>query len=156
MLTVKSFIQFPVPGLGEKYWSLSGFPSHAFQSGGGAFLTVIFGQIFAYSAFNDSHFSSPGSVSALIASTGQLVRVDDEHVLALVETIHWAHLDAVHCFATNAVIVDDVGHLSLVPADRRDELIHGVRHHGTRSMAENEHSEDPRLLTGSEHQAVGI
>src|SRR6516164_5092536 len=70
ILTVLSFIQFPVPGLGEKYWSLSGFPSHAFQSGGGAFLTVIFGQIFAYSAFNDSHFSSPGSVSALIASTG--------------------------------------------------------------------------------------
>src|SRR6516225_9152408 len=70
MLTVQSFIQFPVPGLGEKYWSLSGFPSHAFQSSGGAFLTVIFGQIFAYSAFNDSHFSRPGSVSALIASTG--------------------------------------------------------------------------------------
>src|SRR6516164_942267 len=140
MLTVQSFIQFPVPGLGEKYWSLSGFPSHVFQSGGGAFLTVIFGQIFAYCAFNDSHFSSPGSVSALIASTGfrlantaidALLRVDDEHVLALVETIHWAHLDAVHCFATNAVIVDDVGHLSLAPADRRDELIHGVRHHGT-------------------------
>src|SRR5215472_8238914 len=141
MLTVQSFIQFPVPGLGEKYWSLSGFPSHAFQSGGGAFLTVIFGQIFAYSAFNDSHFSSSGSVSALIASTGhsgsQTLQSmhssgwDDEHVLALVETIHWAHLDAVHCFATNAVVVDDVGHLSLVPADRRDELIHGVRHHGT-------------------------
>src|SRR6266446_9559860 len=37
---------------------------------GGAFLTVIFGQIFAYSAFSDSHFSSPGSVSALMASTG--------------------------------------------------------------------------------------
>jgi hypothetical protein len=33
-------------------------------------LTVIFGQIFAYSAFSDSHFSSPGSVSGLIASTG--------------------------------------------------------------------------------------
>ena len=82
--------------------------------------------------------------------------MDDEYVLALVETIHWAHLDAVHCFATNAVIVDDVGHLNLVPADRRDELINGVRHHGTRSMAENEHREDPRLLTGSEHQAVGI
>ena len=50
--------------------SLSGFPSHSLESGGGAFLTVIFGQIFAYSAFSDSHFSSPGSVSGLIASTG--------------------------------------------------------------------------------------
>src|SRR5439155_11998889 len=61
--------QSPEPGFGEKYWSLSAFPSHSFQSGGGVFLTVIFGQIFAYSAFSDSHFSSPGSVSGLMAST---------------------------------------------------------------------------------------
>jgi hypothetical protein len=32
-------------------------------------LIVIFGQIFAYSAFSDSHFPSPGAVSGLIAST---------------------------------------------------------------------------------------
>src|SRR5215510_7085937 len=62
--------QSPEPGFGEKYWSLSAFPSHSFQSGGGAFLTVIFGQIFAYAAFSNSHFSSPGSVSAWMASTG--------------------------------------------------------------------------------------
>src|SRR5258707_11233932 len=54
--------QSPAPGFGEKYWSLPGFPSHSLESGGGAFLTVIFGQIFAYSAFSDSHFSSPGSL----------------------------------------------------------------------------------------------
>src|SRR5436305_10727588 len=65
-----SRFQSPKPGFGEKYWNLSAFPSHSFQSGGGAFLTLIFGQIFAYSAFNDSHFSSPGSISALMASTG--------------------------------------------------------------------------------------
>src|SRR3981081_4370181 len=46
------------------------FPPPPLESGGGAFLTIIFGQIFAYSAFSDSHFSSPGSVSGLIASTG--------------------------------------------------------------------------------------
>src|SRR5271167_4890177 len=62
--------QSPAPGFGEKYWSLSGFPSHSLESGGGAFLTVIIGQIFAYSAFSDSHFSSPGSVSGFMASTG--------------------------------------------------------------------------------------
>src|SRR5229473_8316910 len=62
--------QSPEPGFGEKYWNLSAFPSHSFQSGGGTFLTAIFGQIFAYSAFSDSHFSSPGSISALMASTG--------------------------------------------------------------------------------------
>ena len=83
MLTAQSFIQFPVPGLGEKYWSLSGFPSHAFQSNGGAFLTVIFGQIFAYSAFNDSHFSSPGSVSAL---TSRLRILESKELLERVTT----------------------------------------------------------------------
>src|SRR3982074_3967787 len=62
--------QSPAPGFGEKYWSLSGFPSHSLESGGGVFLTVIFGQIFAYSAFSGSHFSSPGSVAGLIASPG--------------------------------------------------------------------------------------
>src|SRR3954454_24992795 len=66
--------QSPAPGFGEKYWSLSGSPSHSLESGGGAFLTVIFGQTFAYSAFSDSHFSSPGSVSGLIASTGHSAR----------------------------------------------------------------------------------
>src|SRR5262245_43554183 len=62
--------QSPEPGFGEKYWSLSALPSHSFQSGGGAFLTLIFGQIFAYSALGGSHFSSPASLSALMASTG--------------------------------------------------------------------------------------
>jgi hypothetical protein len=38
-----------------------------------------------------------------------LVRVDDEHVLALVEAVHGAHFDAVHGFAANTTLVDDVG-----------------------------------------------
>ena len=38
------------------------------------------------------------------------VRMDHEHVLALVETIHGAHLDAIHVFAPNTVFCDDVGH----------------------------------------------
>jgi hypothetical protein len=62
--------QSPTPGFGEKCWNLSAFPSHSLESGGGDFLIVMFGQIFAYSAFSDSHFSSPGSSSDLIASTG--------------------------------------------------------------------------------------
>ena len=62
--------QSPTPGFGEKYWNLSGFPSHSLKSGGGAFLTVICGQIFAYFAFSDNHSSSPGSVSGFMASTG--------------------------------------------------------------------------------------
>src|SRR5262245_27378335 len=62
--------QSPVPGLGEKYFSLPGTPSQDLESAGGVFLVVILGQSSAYSALRDSHFSSPGSVSGLIASTG--------------------------------------------------------------------------------------
>ena len=91
-------------------------------------MTVIFGQTFAYSAFSDNHFSSPGSVSGLIASTGhsgsqtpQSMHSSGyhEHVLALVEAIHGARLDAVHGFAANAALVDDIGQLSILSAERR-------------------------------------
>ena len=46
------------------------------------------------------------------------VRMDHEHVLALVEAIHGAHVHAVHGFAANAALIDDVGQLSVLPADR--------------------------------------
>ena len=51
------------------------------------------------------------------------VRVDDEHVLALVEAVHGAHVDAVHGFAANAAIVDDVGQLGVLLADCRGQLM---------------------------------
>ena len=56
------------------------------------------------------------------ATVDAFVRVDDEHVLALVEAVHGAHLDAVHGFAANAAIVDDVGQLDVLPADCRGRL----------------------------------
>ena len=40
------------------------------------------------------------------------VRVDHEHVLALIKAIHGAHLDAVHRFTANAALIDDVGQFS--------------------------------------------
>ena len=46
-LSSKKTVQSPAPGFGEKYWSLSGLPSHSLESAGGARLTVIFGQVFA-------------------------------------------------------------------------------------------------------------
>jgi hypothetical protein len=49
--------------------------------------------------------------------------MDDEHVLALVEAVHGAHLDAVHGFAANAAIVDDVGQLGVLPADGADSCV---------------------------------
>src|SRR5262249_36810399 len=57
------------------------------------------------------------------ATVDAFVRMDDEHVLALVEAVHGAHLDAVHGFAANAAIVDDVGQLGVLPADCRGQLI---------------------------------
>ena len=61
------------------------------------------------------------------ATVDAFVRMDDEHILALVEAVHGAHSDAVHGFAANAALVDDVGQLSFLPPNRRGELIHGVR-----------------------------
>ena len=39
-----------------------------------------------------------------------LIRMDDEHILALIEAIDRADLDAVHIFALDAVFDDDIGH----------------------------------------------
>ena len=46
------------------------------------------------------------------ATVDAFVGMDDEHVLALVEAVHGTHGDAVHGFAANAAIVDDVSQLS--------------------------------------------
>src|ERR1700756_128606 len=63
--------QSPSPALGEKYFSnLPSTPSNSLASAGDSFFWVIFGQDLAYSLFTSSHFSSPGSVSGLIASAG--------------------------------------------------------------------------------------
>src|SRR6195952_5410853 len=63
--------QSPLPGAGEKYFSnLPSMPSKSLASAGDSFFWVIFGQLLAYSVFTSSHFSSPGSVSGLIASAG--------------------------------------------------------------------------------------
>src|SRR3954466_2608939 len=62
--------QSPSPGFGEKYFNLSGLPSHSLWSAGGSRLIVMFGQTLEYSALSLRNSSSPGSVSGLIASTG--------------------------------------------------------------------------------------
>src|SRR5262249_52467475 len=59
------------------------------------------------------------------ATIDAFVGVDDEHVLALVETVHAEHLDAIHVFALNAFFVDDVGHSTLSPSGRL--VAHGLR-----------------------------
>src|SRR3546814_9830387 len=51
-----------------------------------------------------------GAVGFANAGVDALVRIDDEHILALIETVDGAHLDAVHIFAPDAGIGDDIGH----------------------------------------------
>ena len=44
------------------------------------------------------------------AAINAFVRVDDEHVLALVEAVDRAHLDTIGVLALDALVVDDVSH----------------------------------------------
>ena len=48
------------------------------------------------------------------ATIDAFIGVNDQHVFALVEAIHGADFNAVHIFAFNAVIIDDVGHVGPV------------------------------------------
>jgi hypothetical protein len=91
------------------------------------------------------------------AAIDTFVRMNDEHVLTLVETIDGADLHAVHKFALDATLVDDVGQLIVLPVVRRAQIIHDVRHRGAHSfLAENERREDPHPLAGSERRAMRI
>src|SRR6185437_8213610 len=92
-------VQSPVPAFGEKnFLNLSGTPSQSLASGGASFLTVMLAQVFEYSALSSNHFSRPLSVRLnrvdrafrlADAAVDALVRVDDEHIFALVEAVHW-------------------------------------------------------------------
>src|SRR6516225_1704477 len=110
-------------------------------------------QPFLKPGFAISLDSIDGAFRFANATVDAFVRMDDEHVLALVEAVHGAHLDAVHGFAANAAIVDDVGQLG--PSRRLQRSTH-VRDRCARSLAENGRTEDLRPLAQSEHRAVGI
>src|SRR5947207_8643786 len=95
-----------------------------------------------------------GALRFANATVDAFVRMDDEHILALVEAVHGAHLDAVHGFAANAAIVDDVGQLGVLPADCRVNSC--ARHPCARSLAENGRRGDLRPLAGSGRRAVDV
>jgi hypothetical protein len=44
------------------------------------------------------------------ATVDTFVRMNDEHILAFVEAVHWTHFHAVHVFALDAVFDDDISH----------------------------------------------
>ena len=73
------------------------------------------------------------------------VRMNDEHILALVEAVHGANLHAIHQLTLDAAFVDDVGQLGVLPAGCRDQLIHHARYRGARSLAENGRRGDQHL-----------
>jgi hypothetical protein len=56
------------------------------------------------------------------ATVDTFIRMDDEHILALVEAVHGAHCNAVHGFAANTPIVDDVSQFS-TPKSLDDEIL---------------------------------
>src|SRR6185312_242363 len=85
------------------------------------------------------------------------VRVDDEHVFALVEAVHGAHVDAVHNFAANTALVDDEGQLSVLwQIAAVNSFMVSARPRGARSLVENGRTEDLRPLAESEHRGAGI
>jgi hypothetical protein len=56
------------------------------------------------------------------------IRVDDEHVLTLIEAVDRTYLDTVHVLTFDAAFIDDVGQLSLLPAARpaKGDLRRGI------------------------------
>src|ERR1700758_2043633 len=86
--------QSPAPGFGKKYWSLSGFPSHSLESGGGAFFDRNVWPDFRVFRIQRQPFLKPRlgvgldrvdrALRLAHPAINAFVRVDDEHVLALV------------------------------------------------------------------------
>src|SRR6185295_14947929 len=50
------------------------------------------------------------------------VRVDDKHVLTLIEAVHRTYLDTVHVLTFDTAFIDDVGQSGLLPAVRPEAI----------------------------------
>ena len=46
------------------------------------------------------------------AAINAFIGVDHEHVFAFVKTVNGAHFDAIHIFASDAIVGDDEGHIA--------------------------------------------
>ena len=66
-----------------------------------------------------SHDGIDGTFRLTNATVDTFVRMDDEHIFALIEAVHGADLHAIHQLALDAALVDDVGQLSVLSADRK-------------------------------------
>ena len=118
-------VQEPRPGFSEKYFSnLPVSRSKASASAGGSPLTVMFGQtlrVFGVDpqplavriVFGVGLDGVDRALRLADAAVDAFVRIDRQEVLALVEAVDRAHLDAVHELTFDAGIGDDVGHGAL-------------------------------------------
>src|SRR5581483_6090210 len=76
--------------------------------GGGVFAVELEPALGRALAVRDDRLG--GAFRLAHAAIDAFVGVDDQHVLALVEAIHRANLDAIHVLAADAGFSDDVGH----------------------------------------------
>jgi hypothetical protein len=65
------------------------------------------------------------------------IRMDDQHVLALVKAIYGADFDAIHVFAFDAIVVDDIGHFHTLDG----LFVASLLSHGSDARKKNESSE---------------
>ena len=92
-------------------------------------MTAMFGQIFELFRIERQPFLKPrfsvglNRVDRAFRFThpaiDAFIRVDDEHVLALVEAIYGAYFDAIQDFTANAALVDDVGQLRTLSGKKK-------------------------------------
>jgi hypothetical protein len=54
-----------------------------------------------------------GAFGFAYAAVDAFIGMNDQHVLALIEAVDGAHLNAVHIFALDAIFGDDVGHIGV-------------------------------------------
>src|SRR5690606_38975327 len=59
------------------------------------------------------------------AAIDTFIRMNDEHVIALVEAIYRTNLDTIHVFALDAILDHDIGHAA--PRDRLCNNEFGLR-----------------------------
>ena len=114
---------------------MSGLPSHSLASAGGLLHGNIgpclgeFGvdpQPLFHTRFGVRLDRINWALGLTHAAIDTLIRVDDEHVLTLVEAIHGADFHTIHQLAFDAALIDDVGQLSVLSADRSGEVIRDV------------------------------
>ena len=107
-------------GIGAEIFGLAGFIPPLVGVGGWFALAVDVGPFFRVFSVDVEPFLGVGlgigndgldrAFRFADAAIDTLVRVDHQHILALVEAIHRANFNTVHQFALDAALDDNIGH----------------------------------------------